>query len=302
MAPRAKFQIHTSDAVYKTYCVVYMYTQRQWRVCAYVMQQQQVTRYYKMCVRERRLELLTWFESRQRAKRARKLSPLSSSREAFVCRSCSSSSRCWAQQNAMERRDERQRQRERDEKEEEREEKKSRSACRPVNSQTRRIRSRTRFLHCCLVWIAGVRAPLIITICCCVRVSCYAALTRIHLPPFSFSFSPSSPRHSCHRELQRPFTTVLSFSFLPPTRPLRYNRAPFPSFAILRSGVKRKECVSIWVTHEPTRITLCFGKNIYRRIYIRLHRMANDTSSGVLSRDARSLFLVTAQCSEITYK
>lgn len=33
--------------------------------------------------------------------------------------------------------------------------------------------SRTRFLHCYLAWIAGERAPFIITICCRVRVSCY---------------------------------------------------------------------------------------------------------------------------------
>lgn len=59
----------------------------------------------------------------------------------------------------------------------------------PASSQTRiRVHARTRFLHCCLAWIAGVRVPspplppLIITICCRVRVSCYAALTRVFRP------------------------------------------------------------------------------------------------------------------------
>lgn len=65
-----------------------------------------------------------------------------------------------------------------------------RRSARPASSQTRiRVRARTRFLHCCLAWIAGVRAPLIITICCRVRVSCYAALTRVRLSPSAL------PRH-----------------------------------------------------------------------------------------------------------
>lgn len=96
------------------------------------------------------------------------------------------------------------------------EEETRRSVRRPVNSQTRRIRARTRFLHCCLVWIAGVRAPLIITICCRVRVSCYAALTRICL----FPLLPPPPR-----PLYRLFFTVspLRSAFLAPS----YCNRPF---------------------------------------------------------------------------
>lgn len=52
--------------------------------------------------------------------------------------------------------------------------------------------SRTRFLHRYLVWIAGERAPFIITICCRVRVSCYVANTHacMHAPEHKANISP----------------------------------------------------------------------------------------------------------------
>lgn len=114
----------------------------------------------------------------------------------------------------------------------------------PVNSQTRRIRARTRFLHCCLVWIAWRASPsyyyhLLPRTCFLLRSS----PTRIRLSP---------PLPSI-RAISRPYGSLLSTLFLPFRRLAVI--APFVSFAILRHSSK-----NAYITPDTTHIILLEGK------------------------------------------